>query len=618
METWCLLLLLLPFPLGIADEDKKVDTKADHVGTLSHEEMCSNNQLDQGSIDMLIGHQKEINVHGHAHGQDTHGQDGHAHQQDSHGQDDHALGQDSHEQDIHAHGQDIHAHEQDGHAHGHGVHNQGHHVLGSSLDTESQDDTDEYYYIENPHTSTVLDVSDEGEVIMANKASTRLTQQWRNESGILVNKQTGLALHVQQQSLTLTTLPTVGLSTWIFYKNVIVNIQTDHQARLLETDGLTVSLTFNHPSGTTNQKWAVSPVTGPQFMVAVPTALGQRKGKKCPELFENGEDIKEFQSFENHIDLPECWEDIKPEFKLFTKTKNCIIAKAKTELLDLKSCLALDELKAMEGLRKIVFITHGFMHNADTLAHGEWIEDMANEIIDHDEDVAVITVNWKEGAALDLVGLIYDQAAANTRYVGIATARIVDQLRKLKPKTRFHCIGHSLGAHICGFLGKETAIDRISGLDPAGPLFSGSKEEERLHSRDATVVDALHTDGDTCGMMRPIGDVDFYAGRDEEHYGADQKGCDYYITMIGSVCDHSRSVEIYKATIANRSCTPEVECSDYQKEGPIYKFPYIGPLWNATLTKCQDSNKQPRIGYWYQGGFEGLYGFIPKKDHPYC
>merc|ERR550519_1340256 len=235
---------------------------------------------------------------------------------------------------------------------------------------------------------------------------------------------------------------------------------------------------------------------------------------------------------------------------------------------------------------------------------------MANLIIDHDEDVAVVTVDWREGAAADPF-FFYLQAAANTRYVGIATARIIDQLRKLKPKTRFHCIGHSLGAHICGFVGKETAIDRISGMDPAGPLFSKSKEEERLHSTDATVVDALHTDGNLFGLMKPIGDIDFYAGKDEDHYGADQKGCDNYILPSyipgkGSVCDHSRSHEIYKATIEYGSYTPEVKCSWY-KDATWHK--------DATLTNCTVSNKQPRIGYWYQGGFTGLYGFS-EKDQP--
>lgn len=40
----------------------------------------------------------------------------------------------------------------------------------------------------------------------------------------------------------------------------------------------------------------------------------------------------------------------------------------------------------------------------------------------------------------------------------------------------YHCVGHSLGSHTCGFAGKNMArlglrMARISALDPAGPLF---------------------------------------------------------------------------------------------------------------------------------------------------
>lgn len=79
-------------------------------------------------------------------------------------------------------------------------------------------------------------------------------------------------------------------------------------------------------------------------------------------------------------------------------------------------------------------------------------------------------------------------------------------------------IGHSLGAHVAGFAGKRVQnltglrIPRITGLDPAGPLFDGFwvSQEERLHEDDAEVVVALHTDSGAAGFEDSIGTIDFY------------------------------------------------------------------------------------------------------------
>ena len=76
-------------------------------------------------------------------------------------------------------------------------------------------------------------------------------------------------------------------------------------------------------------------------------------------------------------------------------------------------------------------------------------------------------------------------------------------------KYKIHCIGHSLGAHACGFSGKLVKLGRISGiskknflgkdvyfklfifflgLDPAGPEFRGVNITERLDRTDAEFV----------------------------------------------------------------------------------------------------------------------------------
>ena len=81
-------------------------------------------------------------------------------------------------------------------------------------------------------------------------------------------------------------------------------------------------------------------------------------------------------------------------------------------------------------------------------------------------------------------------------------------------KLYVHCIGHSLGGQACGLSGKQLIAeggdklkyDRISGMDPAGPLFCEDlpypfdydyiDPHARIGPSDANFVDIIHTDGD--------------------------------------------------------------------------------------------------------------------------
>ncbi|ESP04917.1 hypothetical protein LOTGIDRAFT_96166, partial [Lottia gigantea] len=178
-----------------------------------------------------------------------------------------------------------------------------------------------------------------------------------------------------------------------------------------------------------------------------------------------------------------------------------------------------------------VFIIHGFTDSG----YGEWVQDMKSELLQFD-NLNVIVVNWKEGAKRSGWRL-YVNAAHNTRYVGLRTAELIRAIfyQKLIPESKIHMIGHSLGAHCSGFTGKNVKsmtgkiIGRISGLDPAGPLFANSKPDQRLDKSDAKFVDIIHTnDGNLVGIISafgwkknsPLGHVDFYPNG-----GSKQPGC---------------------------------------------------------------------------------------------
>ncbi|MEQ2158209.1 hypothetical protein GOODEAATRI_009878, partial [Goodea atripinnis] len=150
-----------------------------------------------------------------------------------------------------------------------------------------------------------------------------------------------------------------------------------------------------------------------------------------------------------------------------------------------------------------------------------------------------------------------------------------------------HLIGVSLGAHLAGFVGANLngTIGRITGLDPAGPMFTSATPEERLDPSDAMFVDVLHTD------MNSHGHIDFYANG-----GSDQPGCpktifsgkshpappsdahtviNTHLLSTGSspppagksyfVCDHQRSVFLFLCAL-NRTChLTGYPCSSYSR-----------------------------------------------------
>ncbi|KAK2581221.1 hypothetical protein KPH14_008019 [Odynerus spinipes] len=205
--------------------------------------------------------------------------------------------------------------------------------------------------------------------------------------------------------------------------------------------------------------------------------------------------------------------------------------------------------------RRTIIIVPGF------LSHGEerWIIDMEKAFLKWD-DVNVVVVDWSAGGNT----WNYYKAAINTKVVGYQISKflehIINATTVVSDWGTIHLIGHSLGAHICGFAAKEFkkkqsnwTISRITGLDPAQPCFRNTDSSIHLDKTDAPFVDVIHTNGRLLshlglGLPEPIGHVDFYPNGGRSQPGCIRSNTAYFgylpipqIFIQQAICSHGRS-----------------------------------------------------------------------------
>ncbi|XP_029375048.1 lipase member H [Echeneis naucrates] len=205
--------------------------------------------------------------------------------------------------------------------------------------------------------------------------------------------------------------------------------------------------------------------------------------------------------------------------------------------------------------RPTTFVIHGYRPTGSSPV---WVNNLT-ELLLHREDLNVIVVDWNYGAA----NVNYLKAVENTQKAAANLTAFIKIMQEHGASlTSIHLIGVSLGAHMSGFVGANLngSIGRITGLDPAGPQFTGTRPEDRLDSTDAQFVDVLHTDMDSLGFREPLGHIDFYANG-----GADQPGCPSTIFSGTSYfkCDHQRSVFLYLESMRQTCPIRAFPCSSY-------------------------------------------------------
>ncbi|XP_025406428.1 phospholipase A1-like isoform X2 [Sipha flava] len=146
----------------------------------------------------------------------------------------------------------------------------------------------------------------------------------------------------------------------------------------------------------------------------------------------------------------------------------------------------------------------------------------------------------------------YLSSLRNSRLVGQCSAQLYAYLIYSGiSKFQLHCVGHSLGAHICGMISNHLTEKqhKIIGLDPAKPLIDlFLMEEFRLTKNDADFVEVIHTNSGAYGENPQIGHVDFSING-----GRMQPSCIHQPNIIKrSRCSHFKSVCYFASSLSKR------------------------------------------------------------------
>ncbi|XP_076240337.1 uncharacterized protein LOC143182900 [Calliopsis andreniformis] len=258
-------------------------------------------------------------------------------------------------------------------------------------------------------------------------------------------------------------------------------------------------------------------------------------------------------------------------------------------------------------------IVHGFGSSCDHV----WVYEMRSALMTVHE-CNIVCVDWGPGSAVPN----YVRAAANTRLVGRQLAKLVRSLNV--PLEKVHLIGFSLGAHVAGFAGAELGnVSRITGLDPAGPLFESQDPRARLDETDANFVDVIHSNGEQLllgglGSWQPMGDVDFYPNG-----GRMQTGCsNLFLGAVSdiiwssavegrSLCNHRRAYKLFTDSVSPKCRFPAFPC-DHGYDGLLRGdcFPCGA---NRMGRPCGDmgyySDESPARGQLY---------LVTRDEEPFC
>uniref|UniRef100_A0A671SV72 Lipoprotein lipase n=1 Tax=Sinocyclocheilus anshuiensis TaxID=1608454 RepID=A0A671SV72_9TELE len=267
----------------------------------------------------------------------------------------------------------------------------------------------------------------------------------------------------------------------------------------------------------------------------------------------------EFTTFNNIMDNGTEWmtdfSDIESKFSFRTSEEPeddlCYIVPGQPETI--KEC-------NFNPDNKTFIVIHGW---TVTGMFESWVPKLVTALLEREPTANVIVVDWLSRAQQH-----YPTSAAYTKLVGRDVAKFVNWLQAEidYPWEKLHLLGYSLGAHVAGIAGLLTKhkVNRITGMDPAGPSFEYADAQSTLSPDDALFVDVLHTNtrgspDRSIGIQRPVGHIDIYPNG-----GTFQPGCDLQNTvlMVATTglrnmdqivkCSHERSIHLFIDSLVNQ------------------------------------------------------------------
>ncbi|XP_058789935.1 lipase member H-B-like [Phymastichus coffea] len=199
-----------------------------------------------------------------------------------------------------------------------------------------------------------------------------------------------------------------------------------------------------------------------------------------------------------------------------------------------------------------------YIHGYEEHPLNESIQTVVSAYLQRGSD-NIIVLDWSSFAFGN-----YISVATRTKDIARYTSdTILDLVKAGMKNDSLHVVGHSLGAHIAGFMGQylNFTISRVTGLDPANPLFY-QFNTDHINEKSGQLVDIIHTDGGFYGAYPPTGSLDFFANGGSRP----QPGCQLFGVPLSprGLCSHWRSWRFYAESVVNNTAFPAVRCNSYK------------------------------------------------------